>query len=184
MPKATKATIRARIEDVARVICEGALPFQILRFVKDAEAAGEMPWTVPEGGKGLCRRTIQTYVNAADKLLAEENRQHRKRRRRRHLAKLQNLYARCVGKGDERTARAVLHDLAEMQGLLVDDEPRGMTPAECEEFVGAVLQAVTENVRDAAALTGIQRSMRRIQEQRAARAPGANGRCHPPRPAR
>jgi hypothetical protein len=137
--KASKATIRARIEDLARVIADGAMPFQILRYVADAEAAGEAPWTVPEGGKGLCRRTIQNYVNEADKLLAEENRQHRKRRRRRHMAKLQSLYARCVNKGDERTARAILHDLAEIEGLLGDETARQIEELrrDIEELKGA-----------------------------------------------
>jgi hypothetical protein len=122
--KATRATIRARVEDLARVICDGAMPFQIRRYVADAEAAGEPPWAVPEGGKGVSKRTVERYVAQADRLLAEENATHRKRRRRRHLAKLQNLFARCVQKGDERTARAVLHDLAEIEGLLGDETAR------------------------------------------------------------
>src|SRR5262249_18034132 len=41
----------------------------------------------------------------------------RKQALRRHLAQRRNLYARALNKGDERTALAVLADLAELQGL-------------------------------------------------------------------
>jgi hypothetical protein len=115
--KASKATTRARVEDILRVLNDGATCWQMRQYVAQMEQKGESPWTIPEGGKALSERQIRRYVAAADKVIAEDNRTHRAKRRRRHVAKLQSLYARCVNKGDERTARAVLHDLAELQGL-------------------------------------------------------------------
>jgi hypothetical protein len=122
--KANKATTRARVDDVLRVLNDGATCWQIRQYVAEREATREAPWTIPEGGRPLSERQIRRYIALADKVIAEENRTHRRRLIRRHVAKLQSLFARCVNKGDERTARAVLHDLAEVQGLLGDELAR------------------------------------------------------------
>jgi hypothetical protein len=115
--RATDPIIRQRIEDVLRIRLDGAEGWDVRRYVAKQEAVGAAPWTVPEGGKPLSERQKRNYVTAADKLIDESCRQSRKKLLRRHLAQRRNLYARAVNKGDERTALAVLRDLAELQGL-------------------------------------------------------------------
>jgi hypothetical protein len=115
--KASKATVRARVEDLARVILDGATPWQIRQYVSEQEAAGAPPWTRPEGHKGLSARQIQRYCDRADGLLAESCVADREKLLRQHVARRQGLYARAVNKGDERSALAALRDLAELQGL-------------------------------------------------------------------
>ena len=117
MGKATKATIRARIEAVAQLILDGALPYQVRQWVSEREAAGEPPWTIPEGGKPLSERQIARYAAQADALNAEEFRTKRTRMLRRHLAKRRALFARCVNSGDWRTALASLDSEARLMGL-------------------------------------------------------------------
>jgi len=102
---------------VLRVILDGARPWDLRQYVSDREAAGEAPWTIPAGGKALSERQIRRYAERAERMLADDNRTQRKRLLRHHVAQRQSLYARAVNKGDERTALAVLHDLAVLQGL-------------------------------------------------------------------
>jgi hypothetical protein len=120
--KASKRTIRARVEDLARVILDGATPWQIRQYVAEREAAGEEPWTRPEGRKGLSARQIERYADRADELLADACAADRKKLLRRHVAQRQGLFARAVNKGDERTALAVLADLAKLQGLYPSED--------------------------------------------------------------
>jgi hypothetical protein len=115
--KATAATIRARVDDILRILLDGAQSWDVRQYVAEKEAAGEPPWTVPEGGKPLSERQLRRYCDRADKLISESCRTNRKRLIRRHLAQRRNLYARALNKGDERTALAVLRDLAELQDL-------------------------------------------------------------------
>jgi len=115
--RATDPIIQQRNEDVLRIRLDGAEGWDVRRYVAEMEAAGTAPWTIAEGGKPLSERQIRYYVAAADKLIAESCRQSRKKLLRRHQAQRRNLYARCVNKGDERSALAVLRDLADLQGL-------------------------------------------------------------------
>jgi hypothetical protein len=124
--RATDPIIRQRVEDVLRIRLDGAEGWDVRRYVAEQEAAGAAPWTVPEGGKPLSERQIRNYVAAADRLIDESCRQSRKKLLRRHQAQRRNLYARAVNKGDERTALAVLRDLAELQGLYGDELTRQM----------------------------------------------------------
>ncbi len=119
--KADKVTVQARIEDVARVLLDGAMPFQIGPYVSGQETAGEPPWTLPEGAKPLSSRHIRRLVRRAEALIAEAARTNRKRLLQRHLAQRRALYARAVAAGDVRAALAVLDSEAKLEGLL-DDE--------------------------------------------------------------
>src|SRR5262245_12864078 len=115
--RATDPIIRLRIEDVLRIRLDGAEGWDVRRYVAEMEAAGTPPWAVPEGGKPLSERQIRRYVEAADRLIDESCRTSRKKALRRHLAQRRSLYARALNKGDERTALAVLADLAALEGL-------------------------------------------------------------------
>ncbi len=122
--RATDPIFRQRVEDVLRVRLDGAEGWDVRRYVAEMEAKGEPPWKIEEDGKTLSERQIRNYVAAADKLIAESCRQSRNKLLRQHQAQRRNLYARCVNKGDERTALAVLRDLAELQGLYGDEVTR------------------------------------------------------------
>jgi hypothetical protein len=122
--KADKATVQARIEDIARVILDGAMPFQIGPYVAAQEQAGEPPWIIPENGKPLGIRHIRRYVRRAEALIADAARTNRTKLLRRHIAQRQALYARAVSQGDTRAALAVLRDLAELQGLYAPKESK------------------------------------------------------------
>jgi hypothetical protein len=120
--KASKATTRARIEDIARVIIGGAVPFQIGPYVAEMEAKGEPPWTIPPDGKPLSRRQIRRYIRWAERLMAQACRTDTEKLLREHIARRLNLYSRAINKGDDRTALAVLQDLAKLQGLYPSED--------------------------------------------------------------
>src|SRR5262245_17333502 len=122
--KATAATIRARVDDILRVLLDGAQPWDIRQYVSERETSGEAPWTVADGSKPLSERQISRYIRRAERQMAEGARTNRKRLMRYHVARRQALYARSVNKGDERTALAVLRDLAELEGLYGDELTR------------------------------------------------------------
>jgi hypothetical protein len=116
-PKATKATARARVEDCARVIIDGAQFFQIREYVRERERDHADPWGVPEGGKPLSDSQIRRYCQRAEQLIGESCKADREATIRRHLAQRRALFARAVAKGDERTALACARDEAELLAL-------------------------------------------------------------------
>jgi hypothetical protein len=144
--KANKATVRARVDDILRVILDGAEPFQIRQYVSEMEGKGEPPWTVPEGGKPLSERQIRRYCDRADDLLAEAQRTNRKRLIRRHVGKLRNLFARAVNKGDERTALAAL--AAETKLLRLDEDEVSRQIQELRRELEALKRAQDDSDRD------------------------------------
>jgi hypothetical protein len=152
MTRATSATLQQRIQAVLQIRLDGAEGWDVRQFVAEKEAAGEVPWTIPEGGKPLSERQIRRYVEQADDLIAESCRTSRKQLIRRHLAQRRSLYARAVQAGDIRTALAVLNSLAELQNLF---------PAKRTEVTGpdgGPLQAATVELTDderAAAIAAI-----------------------------
>ena len=79
--KADKATIRARVDDILRVILDGAQPWDIRQYVSQRQAAGEPPWTIPEGGNPLSERQIRRYCDIADRWMARASRACGPRRR-------------------------------------------------------------------------------------------------------
>jgi hypothetical protein len=115
--KADKATIRARVDDILRVILDGAQPWDIRQYVSQRQAAGEPPWTIPEGGNPLSERQIRRYCDIADRWMARASRTHRRNLFRRHVARRERLYGWAVAAGQLNVALAVLRDLGEFQGL-------------------------------------------------------------------
>jgi hypothetical protein len=120
--KATKATVRARVDDILRVILDGAQPWDVRQYVSERQAAGEPPWTLPDGAKPLSERQIRRYCDLADRRMARASRTQRRKLLREHIARRLSLYARAVNKGDERTALAVLQDLAKLQALYPSED--------------------------------------------------------------
>lgn len=119
MSKASKATVARRIEEVLQIRLDGAEGFQILQYVAEKQAAGEEPWTIPDGGKPLAERTVWWYVAKADEVVKESycKEAGRKRLLRLHKARRRNLYAKAVSMGDVRAALACLDSEAKLCGL-------------------------------------------------------------------
>jgi len=114
--KPTKATLQKRLEEILEIRLSGATFFDARRYLAEKEAAGEEPWTIPDGGRPVSERTLWRYLQQVDRMIAQTCREGRKRRIRLHIARRHNLYAKSVAQGDMRAALAVLRDLAELQG--------------------------------------------------------------------
>lgn len=145
--KPTQAIIRQRVEEILSIRLDGAQFCDVRQYVAEKQAAGEPPWTIPEGGKPMSERTLWRYIAKTDKLIAESCQESRKKLLNRHLAQRKHLYARAVNSGDIRAALSVLRDEAELRGLYPakgikvggpDGEP--LLPA-VEEIVAALIKA-------------------------------------------
>jgi hypothetical protein len=120
--KATKATIRARVEDILRLRLDGAEFWDVRRYVAEKEQAAEPPWAIPAGGKPVSERQLWRYIEQSDRLMAVSSETDRKKRLRVHLARRKSLYVRAVAAGDVRAALAVLADLAKLEGLYPSED--------------------------------------------------------------
>jgi hypothetical protein len=116
--KADKATAERRVNDLLAIVLDGAQGWDVFQYVREKEIEEGSVWFVAEGATPLSDAMIRKYLTRAYRLMESA---HEKRRRvlfRRHVAKLNHLYARAVTNGELAVARAVLRDLAEMQRLL------------------------------------------------------------------
>ncbi len=123
--KPTQAILRQRLDELLAIRLDGATFFDVRRYVAEKEAAGEPPWTIPDGGRPVSERTLWRYLEQTDKMIAQTCREGRKRLIRLHVAQRKNIYAKAVAQGDMRSALAVLRDLAELQGLYDRNEATG-----------------------------------------------------------
>lgn len=117
MPKATKATIQARVEEVLAIRLDGAEFWHIREYVREKEQEDGSPWRLADGQKPLSDPQLWRYLARADRMIAESCRSSRKKLLRQHLAKRRNLYAKAVSQGDIRAASSLLKDEAELLGL-------------------------------------------------------------------
>jgi len=118
MSKADKATSEARVNDLLAVVLDGAQGWDVFQYVREKEADPESAWFVAEGTTPLSDAMIRKYLTRTYKLMESAHEKSRSRLLRRHIAKLNHLYARATTNGELAVARAVLRDLAEMQRLL------------------------------------------------------------------
>jgi hypothetical protein len=102
--KSTKKTVRQRVEEILSLRLLGANATDIRRH---AEKKG---WNVSD-------RQLQRYSAEADELLAASVERDRDRLMAYHFAARRALYARAMAAGDLSTARLVLRDEAELEGL-------------------------------------------------------------------
>jgi hypothetical protein len=149
--KPTQAIIRQRVEEILAIRLDGAQFYDVRQYVAEKEAAGEPPWTIPEGGRPLSERSLWRYIEKTNKLLEESLREGRKESLRRHVAQRRHLYAKAVSQGDVRAALSVLRDEAELRGLYpskgVELTGRGGAPIypPLEAMVAAIIQAEAQN---------------------------------------
>ena len=122
-PKATKAVIAQRVEEVLQIRLDGAMAHDVLRYIAEQQQEKGSAWATPDAQKPFAVRTVWWYIQKADRLLIESLRNDRGRKKllRRHLAQRRNLYAKAVSQGDIRAALACLDSEAKLAGLF-DDE--------------------------------------------------------------
>lgn len=171
-PKATKAVIARRVEEVLRIRLDGAEIWDLCEYVREKEQEAGSAWELKDGAKPISNSQLWRYVARADKLLAVSCRTSRKKLLRRHLAQRRNLFAKAVLAGDYRTALAVARDEAELQGLY---PPRR---TELTGKGGGPLRTEGTYHLDGLSDAEVEEQIRRHEERHAtARADGANGRA-------
>jgi hypothetical protein len=138
-PKATRATVVQRVEEVLRIRLDGAEFWDVREYAREKEKEEGSPWFLPDGGKPLSDGQLWRYIGRADRLIAESCRASRKKLLRRHLAQRRNLHAKAVLAGDIRAALACLQDEARLQGLY---------PAEKHELTSTARLVLTEEIVD------------------------------------
>lgn len=125
MGRPTKNTVARRVEELLRIILDGAeVGWDLCEYVREQEQAEGSVWHVGEGDKPLSYSQIRRYAAKAEKLIAASCRAHRKKVLRRHLAQRRNLYAKAVSQGDIRAALSCLDSEAKMLGLFEDEVHR------------------------------------------------------------
>jgi hypothetical protein len=104
MPKATKAQVAQRIDEVLRIRIDGA------EFHDVQQYAAEKGWGVGE-------RQLWVYMHRADDLLKERLEKDRDRLIARHVAQRRNLYARALNAGQYGVALATADSEAKLENL-------------------------------------------------------------------
>jgi hypothetical protein len=123
-PKATKATVLRRVEEVLRIRLEGAAFWDVREYAREQEAKEGSAWHVAEGGKPLSDGQLWRYIARADRMILESARASGRKALRRHLARREYLYAKANRQGDVKAALAVLRDMAELQDLYPGPEAK------------------------------------------------------------
>lgn len=106
MAKASQAEKKARTSHILQLLLDGAETPQI------REDAKVLEW-------GIAERQLLRYIELAYRQLMPILARNREQSLARHYATRRALYARCLAKGDLRTAHLVLKDLAELEALYV-----------------------------------------------------------------
>src|SRR5262245_54512780 len=118
MSRASKELVTARVNDLLRILLDGAEPgWDLCEFVREREQEEGSCSHLAEGERPLSYSQIRRYAARAEKLIARSCRTSRKKLLRQHMAMRRRLYAAAVHQGDIRAAASVLKDLAELQGL-------------------------------------------------------------------
>src|SRR5262245_54986585 len=103
MPKATKAVIATRVEDVLRLRLCGAEWKDIRQY-----AVGDLNDDPPREPWYVSDRQLKRYIASADTLLTRRIERDRDKLFARHMGQRKMLFARALETGDYRTAGAML----------------------------------------------------------------------------
>lgn len=111
--RASDATIELRVQAILQIILDGAESWDILQYVAQKQEAKEPPWN----DNPVKERQIREYITRAKERIVAAGAENDADLLRHHMAKRRNLYARAVQAGDNRTALAILSDMARLQDL-------------------------------------------------------------------
>src|SRR6185437_1426187 len=132
-PKATKALVAQRVEEVLRIVLDGAEVWDLREYAKEKAQEAGSAWELPPDSKPLSDSQLFRYLAKAHQLIAESCRASRKKLLRKHLAQRRNLYAKAVSQGDTRAALAIHDSEAKLIGLfapvkVAPTNPKGDKP--------------------------------------------------------
>lgn len=132
-PHTSAAVVARRVEEILRILLDGAEWWDTREFVREKEQEPGSAWELPPDAKPLSDSQIRRYIAKATAMIAESCRASRKKLFRRYLAQRRNLYAKAVAQGDVRAALAVLDSEAKMVGLfapvkVAPTNPKGDQP--------------------------------------------------------
>jgi hypothetical protein len=108
--KATRATVRQRVESVMKLRLLGAEFHDLRAFANEEDAETGRPWNVSD-------RQLWRYCHQADALLEKNLEKDKGKLFARHIGQRRALYARAMESGDWKAALAILKDEAELLGL-------------------------------------------------------------------
>jgi hypothetical protein len=129
-PRPTKEQVDARVNELLRVMLDGAERWDLVDFVRQREKEEGSPWFISEGSDPLCYAQIRKYVGKAHKEIAKAGQGDRAELIRAHVAKRRNLYAKAVAMGDIRAALACADSECKLLGLFpeADSPSRAVMP--------------------------------------------------------
>src|SRR5260370_23929180 len=111
-PKASKATVARRVEELLRIRLDGAEFWDVREYAREKEQEKGSAWETPEGGKPLSDGTLWRYIARADRLVTQSCRASPPRLLRHHMAQRRHPYAQAVPSGDYPPPPAGLPDPA------------------------------------------------------------------------
>jgi len=160
-PKATKATVDRRVEELLRIRLDGAELWDIREYVREKEAEEVSAWQLATGETPLSDPQLYRYLQRVDSRIAESCRESRPKLLRLHLAKRRNLYAKALNQGDVRSALAVARDEAQLLDLYPSPEAKLLK--EVEQLQRTVAEA---QARRAAEVDELKRELAEARRER------------------
>jgi hypothetical protein len=118
MAKTDKALAERRVNELLSIVLDGAQGFNVFQYVRRKEQEPESAWFVAQDASPLSDAMIRKYLTRAYKAMESAHEKSRGKQRRRHIAKLNYVYAIALRTGELSVARATLKDLAEVERLL------------------------------------------------------------------
>lgn len=116
-PGVSAAQVEQRRQLVFEMMLQGMRPVHIDQLIQqNAEAKGTTKWK-KELDWNVGRTMIERYYIDALDMLRDVSVVDARAGYRRNLLRLEELYRRCLAKGDENNARACLKDIERLQGL-------------------------------------------------------------------
>jgi len=140
--KATKATIRQRVEEVMKIRLLGAEFWEIRQYAAENDPDTARPWNVSD-------RQLWRYVAASDRLLAKCLERDKDKLLNRHIAQRRAIYARAMEAGDWRGALAVAKDEAELLKLYGPKRIAPVTPDGEKPYDGGGFAAILPELQGA-----------------------------------
>lgn len=115
--RAPDLVIQRRVDELYRLVVDGAVFSDVREYVREQEAIAESCWHLSPGQKPLSDSQLYRYLERVEEEMRAATLARRQQHLTRHLNKRRNLYAKAVAAGDIRTALAVLQDEGRLLGI-------------------------------------------------------------------
>lgn len=137
-PRVDAALAARRVDDVLRLILDGAQYWDLRQYVAEKESEADSCWFKQQDRESISERQLRRYMSQANQLIQGSQERSRKKLMRRHLAQRRSLYARAVTTGELRTALSCLEDEAKLIGLYAPQKIAPTTPDGKKEYSGGM----------------------------------------------